>query len=124
MTTSAIIGLVDYGSGNLRSVAKALQVAGAEVRPVASGPIPGGLKALVLPGVGSFGDSVYQLRERGLFQPIREWLMSKQKFLGICLGYQLLFQSSEESPGAEGLALLEGQVRRFKARDLKVPQIG
>ena len=124
MTASAIIGLVDYGSGNLRSVAKALEVVGAEIRPIASGPIPTGLKALVLPGVGSFGDSVYQLRERGLFQPIREWLMSRQKFLGICLGYQLLFQSSEESPGAEGLALFEGQVRRFKARDLKVPQIG
>jgi imidazole glycerol-phosphate synthase subunit HisH len=124
VTTSAIIGLVDYGSGNLRSVAKALQVVGAKVRPVANGPIPSGLNALVLPGVGSFGDSVYQLRERGLFQPIREWLMSRQKFLGICLGYQLLFQSSEESPGAEGLALFKGQVRRFKARDLKIPQIG
>ena len=124
MTTSATIGLIDYGSGNLRSVAKALQVVGAEVRPIASAPIPAGLKALVLPGVGSFGDSVYQLRERGLFRPIREWLMSEQKFLGICLGYQLLFQTSEESPGTEGLALFEGQVRRFKARDLKVPQIG
>ena len=124
MTTSATIGLIDYGSGNLRSVAKALQVVGAEVRSIASAPIPAGLKALVLPGVGSFGDSVYQLRERGLFRPIREWLMSEQKFLGICLGYQLLFQTSEESPGTEGLALFEGQVRRFKARDLKVPQIG
>ena len=124
MTTSATVGLIDYGSGNLRSVAKALQIVGAEVRSIESGPIPTGLKALVLPGGGSFGDSVYQLRKRGLFQPIQEWLLSKQKFLGICLGYQLLFQTSEESPGAEGLALFEGQVRRFKSRDLKVPQIG
>jgi len=124
VTTSATVGLIDYGSGNLRSVAKALQVVGAEVRPIESGPIPTGLKALVLPGVGSFGDSVYQLRKRGLFQPIREWLLTRQKFLGICLGYQLLFQTSEESPGTEGLALFEGQVRRFKAGDLKVPQIG
>jgi len=99
MTTSARIGLIDYGSGNLRSVAKALQFVGAEVRHIVSGPIPDGLEALVLPGVGSFGDSVRQLRARRLFQPIREWLVSEKKFLGICLGYQLLFQASEESPG-------------------------
>src|SRR5208282_2472138 len=99
MTTSARIGLIDYGSGNLRSVAKALQFVGAEVQHIVSGPIPDGLEALVLPGVGSFGDSVRQLRARRLFQPIREWLVSEKKFLGICLGYQLLFQASEESPG-------------------------
>jgi imidazole glycerol-phosphate synthase subunit HisH len=124
MTTSARIGLIDYGSGNLRSVAKALQFVGAEVQHIVSGPIPNGLKALVLPGVGSFGDSVRQLRARGLFQPIREWLVSEKRFLGICLGYQLLFQSSEESPGEEGLGLFEGKVQRFKSGGLKIPQIG
>ena len=124
MTTLAKVGLIDYGSGNLRSVAKALQVVGAEVQPVVSGPIPDGLKALVLPGVGSFGDSVRQLHARGLFRPIQEWLINEKKFLGICLGYQLLFKTSEESPGEEGLGLFEGNVRRFKSGNLKVPQIG
>jgi imidazole glycerol-phosphate synthase subunit HisH len=67
VTTSARIGLIDYGSGNLRSVAKALEAVGAEPHSVASGPIPDGLDALVLPGVGSFGDSVKHLKERELF---------------------------------------------------------
>lgn len=124
MTTSARVGLIDYGSGNLRSVAKALEAVGAEPQQIDSAPLPGGLDALVLPGVGAFGDSVRHLQERGLFRPIRDWLTSGKKFLGICLGYQLLFQSSEESPGVEGLAMFEGKVQRFRATDLKVPQIG
>ncbi len=118
------IGLVDYGSGNLRSVAKALEAVGAQIEPVVAGPIPSNLDGLVLPGVGAFGDSVHQLQERGLFQPIREWLQNGNQFLGICLGYQLLFQGSEESPGIEGLALFDGVVRRFPHGSLKVPQIG
>jgi imidazole glycerol phosphate synthase glutamine amidotransferase subunit len=116
--------LVDYGSGNLRSVAKALEAVGAKIEPVVAGPISGALDALVLPGVGSFGDSVRQLQARALFQPIRKWLTSGRQFFGICLGYQLLFQESEESPGVEGLALFEGVVRRFSPNGLKVPQIG
>jgi glutamine amidotransferase len=118
------IGLVDYGSGNLRSVAKALEAVGAQSQQIVSGPIPGGLDALVLPGVGSFGDSVRHLHERGLFRPIRNWVTKQEKFLGICLGYQLLFQWSEESPGVEGLGLFEGTVQRFRTTNLKVPQIG
>jgi glutamine amidotransferase len=124
MTSAARIGLIDYGSGNLRSVAKALEFVGAEIHYVENNPIPDGLNALVLPGVGSFGDSVRQLHTRGLFHPIREWLVNEKKFLGICLGYQLLFKTSEESPGEEGLGLFEGKVRRFKSGSLKVPQIG
>jgi imidazole glycerol-phosphate synthase subunit HisH len=124
VTTCARVGLIDYGSGNLRSVAKALEAVGAQPQQIMSAPIPEGLDALVLPGVGSFGDSVRHLQERGLFQPIRNWLTSEKKFLGICLGYQLLFQSSEESPGVEGLAVFDGKVQRFRATNLKVPQIG
>ena len=74
MTARAKIALIDYGSGNLRSVAKALEAVGAEIQQIESGPIPDGFDALVLPGVGAFGDSVRQLQERGLFRPIREWL--------------------------------------------------
>jgi len=124
VTARARIGLIDYGSGNLRSVAKALQAVGAEPEQISCAPIPDGLDALVLPGVGSFGDSVLHLQERGLFRPIREWLTSQKQFLGICLGYQLLFQASEESPGVEGLGLFEGTVQRLRVGKLKVPQIG
>ena len=124
MTLAPKIGLIDYGSGNLRSVSKALQTVGADVRRVSLGPLPDDLDALVLPGVGSFGDSVLRLRERNLFEPIRNWLASGKKFLGICLGYQLLFEESEESPGVEGLRLLKGKVQRFKTPGIKVPQIG
>ena len=118
------IGMIDYGSGNLRSVSKALQTVGADVRRVSLGPLPDDLDALVLPGVGSFGDSVLHLRERNLFEQIRNWLTRGKKFLGICLGYQLLFEESEESPGVEGLGLLGGKVHRFKTPGIKVPQIG
>jgi glutamine amidotransferase len=124
VTARARIGLIDYGSGNLRSVAKALEAVGAAPEHIVKGPIPGGLDALVLPGVGSFGDSVRHLQARGLFGPIRDWLTSQKKFLGICLGYQLLFQASEESPGVEGLGLFEGTVQKFRAPGFKVPQIG
>jgi glutamine amidotransferase len=124
VTAAARIGLIDYGSGNLRSVAKALESVGAAPEHIVEGPVPEGLDALVLPGVGSFGDSVRHLQERGLFRPIRDWLTSQKKFLGICLGYQLLFQASEESPGVEGLGLFEGTVQKFRAPGLKVPQIG
>jgi imidazole glycerol-phosphate synthase subunit HisH len=124
MTAGARIGLIDYGSGNLRSVAKALEAVNAAPQQIVAGPIPDGLDALVLPGVGSFGDSVKHLKERELFLPIREWLTKGKKFLGICLGYQLLFPASEESPGVEGLGVFEGTVQRFRAADIKVPQIG
>jgi imidazole glycerol-phosphate synthase subunit HisH len=124
MTVAARIGMIDYGSGNLRSVSNALQTVGAEVRRISGGPLPTDLDALVLPGVGSFGDSARHLQERNLFEPIRDWLADGRKFLGICLGYQLLFQASEESPGVEGLGFLEGNVRRFKTAGIKVPQIG
>ena len=124
MTARPRIGLIDYGSGNLRSVAKALEAVEAAPEQIVQGPIPGGLDELVLPGVGSFGDSVRHLQERGLFRPIRDWLTSQKKFLGICLGYQLLFRASEESPGVEGLGLFEGTVQKFRPPGLKVPQIG
>jgi imidazole glycerol-phosphate synthase subunit HisH len=124
VTVRPRIGLIDYGSGNLRSVAKALEAVGAATQIILKDSIPDEIEALVLPGVGSFGDSVRQLRERGLFQPVKEWLVSGRQFLGICLGYQLLFQESEESPGVEGLALFNGVVRRFGSKEVKVPHIG
>jgi imidazole glycerol-phosphate synthase subunit HisH len=118
------LGLVDYGSGNLRSVSKALEAAGAQVTRLSQGPIASGYDAIVLPGVGAFGDSVNQLQQRDLFIPLQKWLNDDRRFLGVCLGYQLLFESSEESPGVAGLGIFTGQVRKFRPETVKVPQIG
>lgn len=118
------LGLIDYGSGNLRSVSKALEAAGAQITRLEQGPIASGFDAIVLPGVGAFGDSVNQLKSRDLFVPLQKWLNNGGRFLGVCLGFQLLFESSEESPGAAGLGIFEGEVRKFAQERVKVPQIG
>jgi imidazole glycerol-phosphate synthase subunit HisH len=118
------LGLIDYGSGNLRSVSKALEAAGAHITRIERGPIAGGFDALVLPGVGAFGDSVNQLKNRNLFVSLQEWLNDGRRFLGVCLGFQLLFESSEESPEVAGLGIFQGQVRKFSQARVKVPQIG
>ncbi len=118
------VGLVDYGSGNLRSVGKALETSGAEVSLLKDAARLDGLDALVVPGVGSFGDCARNLRASGLWEPLLEWLKAGRPYLGICLGYQLLFESSEESPGVEGLGFLPGRVVRFTPRGLKIPHMG
>jgi imidazole glycerol phosphate synthase glutamine amidotransferase subunit len=118
------LGLIDYGSGNLRSVSKALEAAGAQITRLEQGPIASGFDAIVLPGVGAFGDSVNQLRSRDLFVPLQKWLNNGGRFLGVCLGFQLLFESSEESPGVAGLGIFKGEVRKFAQERVKVPQIG
>jgi glutamine amidotransferase len=117
-----MIGIVDYGAGNLKSVSKAFDVLGFESRLVGTAAALDGVEKLVLPGVGSFGEAVRQLETRGLFAPVRQWLAADRPFLGICLGLQLLFESSEESPAERGLAAFPGSCRKLRAR--KVPQIG
>jgi glutamine amidotransferase len=120
-----MIGLVDYGSGNLRSVQQAIEHAGGSCLLVHSPADAEGCAALVVPGVGSFGDCARQLREAGLWDFLREWIAADRPYLGICLGYQLLFESSEESPGVEGLGALKGKVVHFsKGGGLKIPHIG
>lgn len=118
------IGVVDYGSGNLRSVCKAFEAAGADVRLVTSVSQLEALDAVVVPGVGAFGDCAANLRGTGLWDPLRDWINAGRPYLGICLGYQLLFESSEESPGVEGLGILPGRVVRFSSETLKVPHMG
>jgi glutamine amidotransferase len=82
------------------------------------------LDAIVVPGVGAFAHCAENLRATGLWNPVREWALSGRPYLGICLGYQLLFESSEESPGVEGLGVLKGRVVRFSDAALKVPHMG
>lgn len=118
------VALVDYGSGNLRSVAKALEACGTRVVLAQNATAFDSAKAVVVPGVGSFGDCAANLRASGMWEPIREWLAAGLPYLGICLGYQLLFESSEESPGASGFGVLPGKVVRFAQRSLKVPHMG
>lgn len=119
-----MLGLVDYGSGNLPSVQQALQREGGTVQLVDAPEKLKGVRAVVLPGVGAFGDAVRNLQERSLWEPLGNWLASRKPFLGICLGYQLLFESSEETPGVEGFGFFRGQVRKFASTELKIPHMG
>ena len=119
------VTLIDYGAGNLRSVANAL--GGLGVQPaIATAPENlADTTHLVLPGVGSFGDCMAQLASRGLVTAIRDWVAAGKPFLGICLGYQILFDTSEETPGVAGLGIIPGTVRRFQQTPgLKIPHIG
>ncbi len=120
-----MIALIDYGSGNIRSVYKALQHEGAEVRLVGTPEEIAQASAVVLPGVGAFADCVHGIRSRGLWEPLAAWLEAGKPFLGICVGYQLLFEGSEEATdGTPGFGFFSGTVRRFTTPGLKVPQIG
>ncbi len=119
-----MIALVDYGMGNLRSVEKALARVGGDVRIVSDPAAVRTADALVLPGVGAFGDCLANLRKLNLDAPIREFIASGRPFLGICLGFQALFESSAEAPGVKGLGVFAGRVPRFAANGLKVPHMG
>lgn len=119
-----MIALVDYGMGNLRSVEKALARVGADVHIVSDRKSVLAADAVVLPGVGAFGDCMANLEKIGLVEAIREFVVSKRPFLGICLGFQALFESSEEAPGVKGFALFPGTVPRFAVNGLKVPHMG
>ncbi|GAB4239399.1 MAG: imidazole glycerol phosphate synthase subunit HisH [Candidatus Methylacidiphilales bacterium] len=118
------IGLVDYGRGNLRSVAQALAQVACEPVRVSQPQEFSGCDLMVLPGVGAFGDAMGALDRQGLITPLREWLEAGRPFLGICLGFQLLFEASEESPGVAGLGWLPGRVVRFPRSVGKVPHMG
>jgi len=121
-----MIALLDYGSGNLRSVHKALVRVGADVRVVQA---PDGLRdawGVVLPGVGAFDDCIRALHQQELLEASRDFIKSGKPFLGICVGYQALFERSEEfNSCAAGLGVFAGKVVRFSDRNgLKIPQIG
>ena len=118
------VALLDYGRGNLRSVERALVTAGAAVSRVDSPAGLAGANCLVVPGQGSFGDAIQGLQGRGLWDSLKAWIGSGKPYLGICLGFQILWEASEEAPGVEGLKVIPGTVRKFSDPKLKVPLIG
>lgn len=120
-----MIAIIDYDAGNIKSVEKAVQHLGRECVLTRDAATIKGADHVILPGVGAFGDAMARLEEYALVDVIREVCDGGTPFLGICLGLQLLFDSSEESPGAEGLRILKGTIRRLpEDKGLKVPNIG
>ena len=119
-----MIVIVDYGMGNLRSVWKAFERVGAEVKVSDQAGDLKKAQGVVLPGVGAFAPAMEHLRQRRLLEPVREILKGQEKpFLGICLGLQLLMEESEEEGPVEGMKIVPGRCRRF-VTDLKVPHMG
>ena len=119
-----MIALIDYGMGNLMSVYKALDFVGAKVKIVNSKNDILAADSVVLPGVGNFGDGIKHLKEKQLDLAITQSIQEEKPFLGICLGMQLLMESSEEAPNVKGLGIFKGEVIQFPKGNLKVPHMG
>ena len=120
-----MIAIIDYDAGNIKSVEKALLALGQEVEVTSDREKILSADKVILPGVGAFGDAMANLRESGLDEVIREVVKKEIPFLGICLGLQLLFESSEEAPGVAGLGILKGKILRIPERaGLKIPHMG
>ena len=120
-----MIAIIDYDAGNIKSVEKALNFLGEEVKITRDREVILSADGVILPGVGAFGDAMEKLHQYGLVEVIREVTDRQIPFLGICLGLQLMFESSEETPGVEGLHLMDGRIRRIPAAPgLKIPHIG
>ena len=117
-------GIIDYGAGNLRSVANAVHALGIEPRLIAKPADLAGVDHLILPGVGAFGDCMEELAKRDLIGPLRDWVRAGKPYFGICLGYQILFERSEEDGSTEGLGLFRGIVKRFEEDGRKIPHMG
>ena len=118
------VAVVDYDAGNTLSVTRALEKVGARVDLTPDPERVAAADAVVLPGVGAFGDCMKKLRERGMDVACRETYGVGKPFLGVCVALQVFFEGSEESPGAEGLGFFPGTVVRFKTDGLKVPHMG
>ncbi len=120
-----MIAIIDYDAGNIKSVEKALQKLGAEVIITKNADEILSADKVILPGVGAFGDAMTNLKKYGLDRVIYQVVERNIPFLGICLGLQLLFERSDETPGVEGLGILKGEILRIPDKgDLKIPHMG
>lgn len=119
-----MIAITDYGAGNLHSVKNALDYLGAKSIITGDADKIAAADKVILPGVGAFGDAMESLRKSGLDAVIKETAKSGKPLLGICLGLQLMFQKSEESPNVEGLGIFDGKIVKIPDRGLKIPHIG
>ena len=120
-----MISILDYDAGNIKSVEKAVQYLGEEAVITRDRDVIMASDKVILPGVGSFGDAMNKIREYGLENVIYDVVDADKPFLGICLGLQLLFKESEETPGAEGLNLLPGKIFKIPAKEgFKIPHMG
>lgn len=120
-----MIAILDYDAGNIKSVEKAMQLLGQEVTVTRERETILRADKVILPGVGAFGDAMDKIRQYGLYEVIHEVVDKGTPFLGICLGLQLLFERSEESPKAEGLGVLKGEILRIpETPGLKIPHMG
>ncbi len=117
-----MVGIVDYSAGNTGSVSRAIGFLGGRYKIVRESSDLYDVDKLILPGVGSFGKAVERMKENELYDEISRWIKSNKPLLGICLGMQLLFEGSDESPDAEGFSLFKGRCSKFDAK--KVPLIG
>jgi len=117
-----MIGIIDYGAGNLHSVMNALNYLKIRHRLIKDFEDFTGINKIILPGVGAFGAAVQRLKSNGLYEAICDWIKSGRSYLGICLGLQLLFESSREAKGIKGFGILNGRIKKFRA--YKIPQIG
>lgn len=119
------VGVIDYGGGNLRNVLNVLKFLGHEGSLVSAPGDLGAVDRLLFPGVGSFGDCVAELDRKKLREPIVAWIAADRPYFGICLGYQVLFEKSRETPEVKGLGVFAGEVVQFPALPgLKVPHMG
>ncbi len=118
------VAVVDYDAGNTLSVTRALEKVGATVDLTPDPEAVLAADAVVLPGVGAFGDCMRKLRERGLDESCRQVFDAGTPFLGVCVALQIVFDASEETPGVAGLGLMPGNVVRFESKELKIPHIG
>ena len=120
-----MIAIIDYDAGNIKSVEKALNLLGQQVVVTRDKDIILSADKVILPGVGAFGDAMEKIRQYGLEEVIHQIVERKTPFLGICLGLQLMFERSDETPGVEGLGILKGEILRIPEKEgLKIPHMG
>lgn len=120
-----MVAIIDYDAGNIKSVQKAIEYLGEEVIITRDAEVILNASRVILPGVGAFGDAMEKLHKYNLVDVIREVVKREIPFLGICLGLQLLFETSDETPGVQGLGILKGKIKRIPDNgELKIPHIG